>query len=40
MGVVVSSSHVVSAAPYPSGGGLLILFPCSSVKDPLMGDSS
>jgi len=32
MGVVVSSSHVVSAAPCPSGGGLLTLCPCSSVR--------
>jgi len=32
MGVVVSSSHVVSAAPCPSGGGLLTLFPSSSMK--------
>ena len=31
MGVWVSSSHVVSAAPSSSGGGLLTLFPCSSV---------
>jgi len=31
MGVTVSSSHVVSAAPCPSGGGLLTLCPCSSV---------
>jgi len=31
MGVVVSSSHVVSAAPSSSGGGLLTLFPCSTV---------
>jgi len=31
MGFTVSSSHVVSAAPCPSGGGLLTLFPCSSV---------
>jgi len=31
MGVVVSSSHIVSAAPSSSGGGLLTLFPCSSV---------
>jgi len=28
----VSSSHIVSAAPCPSGGGLLTLFPCSSVR--------
>jgi len=33
MGVTVSPSHVVSAAPCPSGGGLLTLFPCSSMKD-------
>ena len=31
MGVAVSSSHAVSAAPSSSGGGLLTLFPCSSV---------
>ena len=31
MGVVVSSSPLVSAAPSPSGGGLLTLFLCSSV---------
>ena len=31
MGVAISSSHVVSAAPSSSGGGLLTLFPCSSV---------
>ena len=31
MGVAVSSSHVVSAAPSFSGEGLLTLFPCSSV---------
>jgi len=31
MGVVVSSSHVVFAAPSTSGGGLLTLFPCSSI---------
>ena len=31
MGAVVSSSHVVSAAPSSSGGGLLTLFPCSSM---------
>ena len=31
MGVGVSSSHVVSATPSSSGGGLLTLFPCSSV---------
>ena len=31
MRVAVSSSHVVSAAPSSSGGGLLTLFPCSSV---------
>jgi len=35
MGVTVSSSHVVSAAPCPSGEGLLTLYPC-----PLTGDSS
>jgi len=40
MGVTVSSSHVVSAAPSSSGGRLLMLFPCSSVKVPLLGDSS
>jgi len=32
MGVTVSSSHVVSPAPSSSGGGLLTLFPCSSVR--------
>jgi len=32
MGVTVSSSHVVSAAPSSSGGRLLTLCPCSSVK--------
>jgi len=32
MGVTVSSSHVVSAAPSSSGGGFLMLFPCSSVR--------
>jgi len=32
MGIVVSSPHVVSAAPCPSGGGLLTLFPCSSMR--------
>jgi len=31
MGVAVSSSHAVSAAPTSSGGGLLTLFPCSRV---------
>ena len=31
MGVAVSSSHVVPAAPSSSGGGLLTLFPCSSM---------
>jgi len=31
MGVAVSSSHVVAAAPCPSGGGLLTLLPCSSM---------
>jgi len=31
MGVTVSSSHVVSAAPSSSGGGLLTLCPCSSM---------
>ena len=31
MGVVASSSHIVSAAPSCSGGRLLTLFPCSSV---------
>jgi len=29
---MVSSSHVVSAAPSSSGGRLLTLFPCSSVR--------
>jgi len=32
MGVIVSSSHVVSAAPSSSGGGLLTLFPCSNMR--------
>jgi len=32
MGVTVSSSHVVSAAPSSSGEGLLALCPCSSVR--------
>jgi len=32
MGVPVSSSHVVSAAPSSSGGGLLTLCPCSSMR--------
>jgi len=32
MGVTVSSSHAVSAAPSSSGGGLLTLCPCSSVR--------
>jgi len=32
MEVVVSSSHIISAAPCPSGGGLLTLCPCSSVR--------
>jgi len=32
MGVTVSSSHVVSAAPSSSGGGLLTLCPCPSVS--------
>jgi len=32
MGVMVSSSHAVSAAPCPSGGGVLTLCPCSSVR--------
>jgi len=32
MGVAVSSSHVVSAAPFSSGGGLLTLCPGSSVR--------
>jgi len=40
MGVTVSSSHVVFAAPSSSEGGLLTLFPCSSMKVPLTGDSS
>jgi len=31
MGVTVSSSHAVSAAPCSSGGGVLDLFPCSSL---------
>jgi len=29
---MVSSSHIVSAAPCPSGGRLLTVFPCSSVR--------
>jgi len=37
---MVSSSHLVYATPCPSGGRLLTPFPCSSVKVPLMGDSS
>jgi len=32
MGVMVSSSHIVSAAPSSSGGGLLTLLPCTSVR--------
>jgi len=32
MGVTVNSSHVVSATPSSSGGGLLTLCPCSSVR--------
>jgi len=32
MGVVLSSSHIVSAAPSSSEGRLLTLFPCSSVS--------
>ena len=32
MGVAVSSSHVVAAAPSSSGAGLLTLFPCSSME--------
>ncbi|CAM9592465.1 unnamed protein product, partial [Bubo scandiacus] len=31
MVVAISSSHTVSVAPSPSGGGLLTLYPCSSV---------
>lgn len=31
MGVVVSSSHIVSVTPFTSAEGLLIMFPCSSV---------
>ena len=31
MGVAVSSSHIVSATPSSSGGGLFTLFSCSSV---------
>jgi len=31
MGAAVSPSHVVSAAPFSSGGGLLTLFPSSSL---------
>jgi len=32
MGVVVSSSHIVSAAPSSSGGRLLTLCPCSTMR--------
>jgi len=32
MGVTVSSSHIVSAAPSSSGGRLLTLFLCSSLR--------
>jgi len=32
MGITVSSSHVVSAAPSSSGGRLYTLLPCSSVR--------
>jgi len=32
IGVEVSSSHIVSAVPSCSGGGLLTLFPCPSVR--------
>jgi len=32
MGIVVSSSLVLSAAPSSSGGGLLTFFPCSSMR--------
>jgi len=32
MGVTVSSSHAVSAAPSSSGGGILTLCPCSRVR--------
>jgi len=32
VGVTVGSSHVVSAAPSCSEGGMLTLFPCSSVR--------
>jgi len=32
MGVTVSSSHAVSAAPSSSGGGLLTLCPCASER--------
>jgi len=32
MGVMVSSSHVGSATPSSSGGGLLTLCPCSSMR--------
>jgi len=32
VGVAVSSSHIVSAAPSSSGGGLLTLCPCSRVR--------
>jgi len=31
MGVAISPSHIVSAAPSSSGVGLLALFPCSCV---------
>jgi len=32
MGVAVSLSRIVSATPSSSGGGLLTLYPCSSVR--------
>jgi len=32
MGVTVSSSHIISASPSSSGGGLLTLCPCFSVR--------
>jgi len=32
MEVTVSSSHIVSATPCPSGGGLLTLCPCSNMR--------
>jgi len=37
---MVSSSQIFSATPSSSGGGLFTLFPCSSMKVLLTGDSS